>query len=400
MAVALSGGGDSMALLHLAAMWAGASGRRLLALTVDHRLNPQSADWTRFAGEAAARLGVAWRPLVWADALGGAGVSARARAARHRLLADAAREAGARVILTGHTANDVDEGEWMRAEGSTLGLLYDWSPSPVWPEGRGLMLLRPLLGERRAALRDHLRAAGLAWIDDPANDDPRFGRSRARAALAAAPMNPPPGRRLAAASIHPLDEGLAWAGVLSFERETLRGPALAAALLSAGGVSVPPRGERLARLHARLAGGEAFTAVLSGARVEAEGARVRILREPGEIRRRPSPPLVLRPGREDVWDGRFAIRTEAEGWRVEASGGRLGRLSRADRAIAAGLPPAARASLPVLVRDDGAGPILAWRAAEIRALAPRRLALRLGETTQERDLFPPFHGETPPTDLF
>lgn len=401
VALALSGGGDSMALLHLAAEWARRRRRPLLALTIDHRLSPSSADWTRFAGDAAARAGALWRPLIWDEARDGPGVSARARAARHRLLATAAREAGARVILTGHTADDVREGDWMRAEGSTLGRLRDWSPSPVWPEGRELMLMRPLLDEGRAALRAWLGARGQAWIDDPANADPRFARSRARAALAGTGEGPAAAPRAdAPASPVLLDESVAWAGVLTLGRETLDAAGLGAALLSAGGGDTPPRGERLARLHARLIAGEAFASVLAGARVEARGERVRIMREPGERRRREPSDRTLRAGHEEVWDGRFTLGVAEGGWRAEASEGRLSQLSPRDRARLAQLPPAARAVLPVLVRDDGRAPILAWRVAETRALAPRRLALRLGETTQERDLFQPFHGETPPTDLF
>jgi tRNA(Ile)-lysidine synthase len=433
VAVALSGGGDSMALLHLAADWARARGRRLLALTVDHNLNAMSADWTRFAGEAARAVGAEWRGLSWDGARAGPGLTARARAARHGLIAEAARAAGARVVLLAQTLDDVAEADWMRAHGSTLGRVREWSPSPVWPQGRGLMLLRPLLEERREGLRDYLRARGQGWIEDPANGDERFGRSRARAALSGVPAGslsgvipgPVPG-------IQTLDEeescgdgstsrgmfldprdkpegdgeekmsgdgARVWAGVLEVSRDA-SASALAAALLCAGGGAVPPRGERLAGLRARLAGGEDFTAGLAGARVEAEGASVLLMREPGEMRRRAPEAVRLAPGVPAVWDGRFEITAHAPGWRVEAAAGRLARLCEADRRAIAGLPPAARGGLPVLIRDGEDAPVLAWRGADVRALGGRRLGLALGETTQESDLFQAMHGETPPTDLF
>ncbi|RZJ97851.1 MAG: hypothetical protein EON88_01980 [Brevundimonas sp.] len=157
LVVALSGGGDSVALLHLAADWADARGRPLLALTVDHGLTPASADWTARAEAAARAVGADWRGLVWRGDKPATGLPAAARLARHRLLADAARKAGARVILIAHTADDIDEGEVMRAEGSSVGRLREWSPSPVWPEGRE-------------------RSAGRRWRD------PRSSRLPGRAA--------------------------------------------------------------------------------------------------------------------------------------------------------------------------------------------------------------------------
>ncbi|MEN5144930.1 hypothetical protein [Brevundimonas diminuta] len=159
----------------------------------------------------------------------------------------------------------------------------------------------------------------------------------------------------------------------------------------------------MAALQSRLAAGEDFTAVLCGARVEASGVRIQAMREPGEWKRRPPASLALAPGRPAVWDGRFEIVTDQPDLRVEAAAGRLAQLSEAERAVLAPLPPAARAAAPVLV-DPAGRPVLAWRAAGVRALAPRRLALALAafgdETTQEDGLFQTLHGEMPPSDLF
>ena len=175
-------------------------------------------------------------------------------------------------------------------------------------------------------------------------------------------------------------------------------------LLCASGGEVPPRGDRLERLAERLNAAEDFTATLVGARIEALGETVIVGREAGEMRRRPVPDVALEPGRSAVWDGRYEITAREPGWTVTAAIGRLNALSRADRAIVNTIPARARASLPVLTRDGGDAPVLAWRKAEVRALAPRRLALALagvlGETTQESDLAGTIHGETPPPDLF
>lgn len=395
VAVALSGGGDSVALLALAADWATTRGRRLLALTVDHGLNPDSSRWSERARRIAQGFGVEWRGLDWTGEKPATGLPAAARRARHARIADAARAVGARVVLFAHTADDVAESALMRAQGSTLGKLREWGPSPAWPEGRGLMLLRPLLAERREVLRDHLRGRGLDWIEDPANADPRFARGRARAALAGAAPLP----RLASKSSWGMRPVVSEAGVITLGR-SVDHRTLAMSLVCAGGRDAVPRGERLDRLAARLRSGEDFTAVLCGARVTAEGADVTAMREAGEFARKSAPPLPLTPGAAAVWDGRFELVAEEPGWRVTPAAGRLSSLSPQDRAALNALPPSARGSVPVLIRDGQTAPVLAWRAARVRALVGGRLALALDQTTHERDLGAAMHGATPPDPLF
>lgn len=415
VALALSGGGDSMALLQIASAWARDRGRQLLAITVDHGLSPSSADWSRICASAARHAGADWVERRWTGDKPATGLTAAARAARHALIGDAAREGGARVVLFAHTADDIAEADWMRDRGSTLGRLREWSPSPAWPQGRGLMLLRPLLDERRTALRDLLRASGRDWIEDPANADDRFGRSRARMALASNPLSHVTvGTRdfeLLDTMGEPRRGVWAWWGGLSLgrrrranEREVMDLRWLGAAAVSvAGAVALPPR-VRVEALAERIGSDANFAATLVGARIVAHGHAVLIGREAGELRRRAVRDVDLEPGVPAVWDGRFEITVTAPGWRATAATGRLGALSDPDRTVLKTVPAWARGALPVLIRDDGTAPVLAWRAAEVCALAPRRLQLALagsgGETTQEADLFRSIHGETPPSDLF
>lgn len=406
LALALSGGGDSMALLHIAADWCAQRGRRLLALTVDHRLNSGSAAWTAFAGETARAMGAQWRALTWDGPKPAAGLPAAARAARHALLADAARQAGARVILMGHTADDIAESDWMRKRGATLGVLREWSPSPAWPQGRGLMLLRPLLTASRADLRTLLTSRNASWLEDPANADPRFLRSRARAALS----HPPHGRtgnprtEATAESLRAGDEGRtdppriaadSWSGLLALPR-AIPAQTLAAALLSVSGQTTPPRGPRLATLHARLAASADVTSTLSGARVQASGDDLLIAREPGRVG---LPDLALPVNAPAIWDGRFEITTSEPGWRVGPLQGRMAALAPADQAIVKRLHPSARPALPVLFRDDDPRPVLAWRGAETRCLVADRLIAAAGGIGHE-DQLTHSSGETPPADLF
>ncbi|HEX8662151.1 MAG TPA: ATP-binding protein, partial [Brevundimonas sp.] len=345
---------------------------------------------------------------------------AAARGARHGLFADAALEAGARVVLFAHTADDIAEGEVMRAEGSTLGRLRDWAPSPAWPEGRGLMLLRPMLDAGRAEVRKWLAGRGAEWIDDPANDDPQYARSRARTSLLpmgeggpmgrmrvdrgsgeAAPRQPPltlsrKNDGSAAVRSTPLPQGEGW---LVVDRDA-DATTLAAALVCAGGGDRPPRGDRLDGLITRLRLGQSFTATLCGARIEADGDRAALFREPGELTRRPPSPLPLSPGVEAVWDGRWAITTDEPDWSVVRAAGHMAALSDTDRVMLKALPPAARAGQPVLIRNVHGAPVLARRAARTRSLVEQRLALALDRMTHERDLGAVFHGETLRNPLF
>ena len=373
LAVAVSGGGDSLALLLAAKAWADANGRRLLALTVDHGLTPASADWSARCAETAARLGVPHRTLLWRGDKPSTGLPAAARAARHALLADAAREAGASVILMGHTAGDLAEAAAMRAEGSSVPDPAEWAPSPAWPEGRGVFLLRPMLGLGRAEIRDWLRARGETWIDDPANEDASFARARARSVLssptgrggpsegwwrgmqsgasealgsALAPglpspcTEPPPPR--SAWSPSPCGGGLALPA-------TAPARLVAIACLCAAGTSRPPRGDRLERLATRLRSFDAFTATLAGARVQSDGGTVLFARDRG---RGGLPELRLNPGDTAVWDGRFEISTDRD-LTIVPLAGHAARLPKAEQAALRAIAAIARPSLPVILHEDG-----------------------------------------------
>jgi tRNA(Ile)-lysidine synthase len=241
------------------------------------------------------------------------------------------------------------------------------------------MLLRPLLAERRAVLRDWLSDLGVRWIDDPANADPRFGRSRARLALAGSLPGEPNEARSATPWSTPQP------GVVQVGRD-VNAWTLAAALVCAGGGFRPPRGDRLAALLRRLRDGETFTATLAGARLEAKGDDVLIMREAGEMRRRAAQPLRLDPGRPAVWDDRFEFTAAQTGWTVAPALGWMAALEPDDRAVLNRRPAAARAATPVLIRDDGGGPVLANDGVKQRDLVHERLALALDETTHEDDL--------------
>jgi tRNA(Ile)-lysidine synthase len=353
LVVALSGGGDSLALTLIADAWARRASRPLLILTVDHRLQAASADWTEACAALARRLERPFRALAWTGDKPTSGLPAAARRARHALLAEAARDAGARVLMMGHTADDLGEAAAMRAAGATTPDPREWAPSPVWPEGRGLFVLRPLLGASRGELRAWLAERGEVWIEDPANADPRYARSRARlagAASAPAAAQPAPLALAALVSEH--------AGVLSIPRGRLRSAdaadavrLLGLACVCAGGGERRPLGPKLARLADRVRDpNDIFVATLAGARVEAEAAQVRIFREAGEAARGGwrSYRSAAQPA---VWDGRFEVAALAEA--ITALSGLAGRLPPKQQAALKTLPAAARKGLPAVVGPEG-----------------------------------------------
>lgn len=185
LGLAVSGGSDSLALLVLAADWARARGRRIEAATVDHGLRPEARGEAERVGAVCEALGVAHVIQTWRrERAAGAPGQAEARQARHRLLAEWGRARDIGVIALGHTRDDRIETFLMRArQGSGwhgLAGPMPLGPSPVWPEGRGISLVRPLLAFGREELRDGLRARGLEWIDDPSNAAMKFERVRAR----------------------------------------------------------------------------------------------------------------------------------------------------------------------------------------------------------------------------
>lgn len=180
--LAVSGGGDSTALMVLAAGWAQAAGVGLQAVTVDHGLRPGAAEEATAVARLAGRLGLGHATLCWEGGDRQGNLQDAARNARRTLIAGWARERGIATVLLGHTADDQAETVLMRlARGSGVDGL---SGMAAWRRAGGIVWARPLLGSRRAMLHDFLRAQGVAWAEDPSNADPRFARVRARRALA------------------------------------------------------------------------------------------------------------------------------------------------------------------------------------------------------------------------
>ena len=316
IALAVSGGGDSIALLKTASVWARAHDRKLHVLTVDHGLRAAAREEADFVASLAAALGHDFTQLTLTDLRP---VQAETRLARQRVLARACREIGAQILLTGHTLDDQLETFLMRLrQGSGvygLGGIDRAAPSPAWPEGRRVILVRPFLSLSRHALRAALQAEGQDWREDPSNQDRSYERVRMRKLLAGDAAMRERTFRLHAA----------FAVLRRAEQTVLAGEAEARLAVHGDGSVVADlrdlsaaRAERLLALGIQLAAGTArmprrsqILPVLEaldspGVRFTCSGAWLEI-QAPGRVRLTRDPGMVEREWQDGVWDGRFEV---------------------------------------------------------------------------------------------
>lgn len=324
LGIAVSGGGDSVALLVLMAEWAAPRGVALSAATVDHGLRPEAAAEAASVAALCARLGMPHTVLRW-DGPGARGnLMEAARKARQRLLGGWAAKAGLAAVALGHTRDDQAETVLMQlARGAGVDGLSAMAPAR---HAAGTLWLRPLLAVPRASLRAELTRRGLGWAEDPTNSDDRYLRARTRRALAAlAPLGLGAGqlaataRRMATARAA-LQAATAEAasrlarpeagdllidtdGLLALPAET-RARLLGTALAWMGNAEHPPRRAALDRLEARLRAGRPAT--LHGCRLtpartgDDTGPTLRLSREWRAVAGHTTPPHAL-------WDGRWRL---------------------------------------------------------------------------------------------
>lgn len=413
--LAVSGGSDSMALLLLAARWRdllAGEAPPLMAVTVDHRLRPASIDEARLVGEVAGRLGIAHEIVAWA-AGGGTRPRARlqeaARAARYELLAGVARAQTERpvAVVTAHTADDQAETFVMRLKrGSGLDGLAGIPECRRIARGSDIDLVRPLLGLAKSRLVATLKAAGIAWVEDPSNEDATFERvrirqdmarlaelgigaaalaesarrlARARAALGAATASLLEG----AADVHGGAYATMSRNALAEAPQEIRLRALATLVARFGGLGGPARLDQLEGLAERATGAAFRGETLGGAVVRARQGHLVVCRESG---RSALPEMTLDPGQEAVWDGRFRVSVAVEA-RSALTVGALGavdyRRVRSRIAQATDMPDDAAATLPAF--RDGGGEVVA--VPQLGPASPAEDAGRMALASQTRSVF-------------
>ena len=343
LAVALSGGPDSSALLLLADEWVRARDGTLVAFIVDHGLRDGSDEEARTVARHCSTRGIASRVLTWSGPKPASAIEEKARQTRYHLLETACRHYGVLHLLTAHHRQDHQETVALRLEAGSgpMGL----AGMSRCVEQPALRILRPLLGVHPARLKATLRERGEHWLDDPMNRNPRFARVRLRRQGVPECGSGNSERRTELerelARVLPSLAHVDGRGVATLDRpgwqclpEDVRLLVLVRLAMTVGGRAYPPATRKTDRL-ARLLHSEATVAATLG-RCRWQGGREVTIRR--EIR---NLPVVEGHGGEGVvlWDGRFRVSVPDGPWRIHPAGGSFPVVERlSDRPWAPGAP--------------------------------------------------------------
>jgi tRNA(Ile)-lysidine synthase len=321
LAVALSGGADSMALVLLAQAWVRQHGGSLTALTVDHGLRDDSA---REAAEVQAWMharGITHHILTPPHDAVSNNLQEAARTWRYNALAEFCRTYGVLHCLLAHHAGDNRETAALHA---ARGKTADGGAGMACVRNyRGIRFVRPLLAHSRLTLEHFLRHHAVAWVEDPSNHNPAFARVRMRRMLEKPTANHPAldatiaresnartQRDMAMAheamrivTIHPCGYAqfslAAWRAL----EPTLASQLLADCITSISGATHRPRAQDTARLVAALMGSFS-TRNLQHCTIRLRDDHVRIEREVARV----ASPVTLHGRGELFWDARFHVR--------------------------------------------------------------------------------------------
>jgi len=364
-----------MALCLLLARWCHAHGHRLVAVTVDHGLRPDSAAEAERVSAWLVARGIEHEILKWRGTKPTTGLQAAARSARFTLLADHALSLGAQALFLAHHVQDQAETMAMRlARGSGPDGLAGIRSRQM---RAGIPVLRPLLTLSPVRLRAHCLAEAQIWVEDPSNQDRRFERVRVRQqAQGMADVGLDSRRLNRLARVFGRLRDWSEARLADFLTEfgnldprgfavldlpavlnlplPLRAKLLSGLLQSIGGLDYPPRANQMSRFLNWLSDGPGQRTTLGGCLVwRGRGDMLWIAREtPLE-----TGPKMLRSQGMSRWDGRFDITWSGAqpAWihMLTRRGERRLRLAGAAVKASTALPAGIRASLPAVTDLDG-----------------------------------------------
>ncbi|MCP5362307.1 MAG: tRNA lysidine(34) synthetase TilS [Hyphomicrobiales bacterium] len=330
LAIAVSGGSDSMALTILLQQWVLQHGGQLTALTVDHGLRPEAQEEAAWVHQFLTAQAIPHHTLKDTTHTITGNLQEGARDLRYRLMTDFCRHHGILHLCTGHTRNDQTETFLLRLQrGSGVDGL---AAIPAQGQRNGIRLLRPLLSLPRASLRRYLRMHGWFWREDPTNENPRFARNALRQQLAEgtdtlqaryAETATAIGRSRAALAkttaqaavqcVRITLAGYATLNPLLFNKlsEDIALRILRSLLCCIGGQSTLPRFEKLYPLYHAILAGPPCTQTLHSCQTV---WKKRPVYSPGN-RRIPALPTTATP---TLWDGRFEISNRISGSYIDA----------------------------------------------------------------------------------
>lgn len=178
IAAGVSGGADSLALVLRLNDWAKKNGKKIVALTVDHKLRSESGDEAAYVAQLMKQFGIEHHILVWEGGKPTSGIEEAARLARYRLIADWCLAHDIKIYATGHHMRDQAETFLLRlARGSGVSGLSGILPCS---EMSGLKIIRPQLGDSPDELKAYLKQKNIRWVEDPSNQNDDFLRVKIR----------------------------------------------------------------------------------------------------------------------------------------------------------------------------------------------------------------------------
>ncbi|MGH1418724.1 MAG: tRNA lysidine(34) synthetase TilS [Hyphomicrobiaceae bacterium] len=343
LVIAVSGGADSMALLHLLAQWRAqlftqerAPAPVFVVATVDHGMRPEAKDEALFVAQCAMALGLDHETVEWSEEKPTSGLQDGARVARYRLLEEVGVKhwpTGQVGVVTAHTRDDQVETFMMRlARGSGLEGLAGMEGLRQLSPLTHVKLLRPFLTLSKAQLVATLKAKEHKWIEDPSNQDQRFERvrwrrhrkvfdelgltdealaksiTRLRRADAAIEAGVTEMARAVDLNLHHGLFASFGAPVFANQSSELRVRFLSRLLRAYGGQLLPPRLMKVEALVHRLAThidpDQEVRETLGGCIIQKRGREISVMREPS---RRPLPSIELPCGATKIWDHRFRV---------------------------------------------------------------------------------------------